>query len=360
MGHHRKRDLFILGIFAWLRLNAIEKLRSCVGYLSLGHLSFDVSRWVMTKTFILIASVLALSSLAWTQSTKDAAAEYGKAILTAKESARQLSAAADQLVTSNREISANLAKLNTFDVQKWASAFLNHISVIKIEEAEKKFQKSQNEVERILAASLIQTQAIVSKNHQTEMVKRAVAYMKSEVEPALSLFLSSMSSQEKAFAVKDNPLAFGNEVDALLNKKFDDISCTKEVFDRSLDGILSSDKKKNIVLFLSPYMIYQSKYLLPYYKRLLDLAKKWKHPKSVLVQNFLTARLIQGNSRELMEINKTLLAQHEGQMRSVLGPEFTSYQIEGFEREIVRRVPSCFGNGMMPASPKVRKFILGR
>ncbi len=313
----------------------------------------------MTKTLILITSVLSFSSVAWTQNTEDAA-EYRKAAQAAKESARQLSAATDQLEAANREIATSLAQLKAFDVQRWATAFLNQSSVIKLEEAEKKFEKPQNEIEKILAASLIRTQAIMAKSHQTENVKRAVAYIENEAEPALNLFLRSLTSQEKAFAVKENPLAFGNEVDTLINKKFDDGPCTKEVFERSLAGFLSSDKQKNIVLLLSPYVIYQNKYLLPYNKRLLDLAKKWKHPKSDLVQNILTTHLIQGSSKELAEMNRTLLQQHEKQMRSVLGPEFTSYQIEGFEREIVRRVPSCYGNGMMPASPKVRKFVLRR
>ena len=32
MDRRRKRDRFVHGVFAWLRLNAIEKLRSCVGH----------------------------------------------------------------------------------------------------------------------------------------------------------------------------------------------------------------------------------------------------------------------------------------------------------------------------------------
>lgn len=270
----------------------------------------------------------------------------------------KLKQAAKNAEKLNAELKKTLNLIQGIDVQKWSLALIDSASEIKVSEAEKKFINPKNEVEKILAALLLRTKSILTGNSQSAISAQAKIFIENEVLVAIEVFVRSLNKNERLLAVIDNPLAFGSEVDVILRKKFDDTHCTKERYQKALKKLISNDKRKNIILLLSPYTHYQNKYYLSYLYRLLALSKEFKHEKSLLVQNALSAYIIQATHPRLKELNYKSLLIHENQVRKVLGNNnLSSEQIEALERYIVNLSTECYNNGFV-MSNKVRKFLL--
>jgi hypothetical protein len=310
----------------------------------------------MGKSFLFLSIIILFASASFGQ-TKAISSEFAKVQKESLGYLSKLKNSTTRLEKVNKELETRLSQLKELDVQKWSDAFLNLTSVIPPQEAEKKFERPQNGIEKILAAQIIRLQSKIKSVPPSETTQNAIRYIENEVDPAFHQFLSSLTVTQRAYAVKDNPLAFGNEIEFLAQKKAADENCTAEEFSGAFKDFNARDIKKNAFLFSSPYYIYQNRYLPAYNTRLLELAQDWKNEKASVVKTLLTAHLVSSNHHGLQKMNQELLQQHETQVRTLLGKDLTSQEIEAFERRLAERSPKCFGSAMAP-STKVMKFIM--